>query len=95
LEVALGPVIEDAGRQRILFGLALIVIAWIALTVGVMVLHSGEILVVLLGAYFALFFVMSRLGTQLVRKQSGSAMAAAVFNAILLAGFCLVVFPVS
>jgi pimeloyl-ACP methyl ester carboxylesterase len=95
LEVALGPVIEDAGRQRILFGLALIVIAWIALTVGVMVLHSGEILVVLLAAYFALFFVMSRLGAQLVRKQSGSAMAAAVFNAILLAGFCLVVFPVS
>lgn len=95
LEVTLGPVVEGMERQRIFIGLALIVAAWIPLTIGVMAWHSGEILLVLMAPYFAIFFVMSRAGTQLVRKQSGSAMAAAVFNAILLAGFCLVIFPVS
>jgi pimeloyl-ACP methyl ester carboxylesterase len=95
LEIVLGPVVEGEQRRRVLVGLSLVVMAWIALTVGVLVLHSGEILLVLLAPYFALFFVISRLGAQLVRKQSGSAMAAAVFNAILLTGFCLVLFPVS
>jgi hypothetical protein len=31
----------------------------------------------------------------LVERESGSALAAAVFGAILLAGFCLVIFPVT
>jgi pimeloyl-ACP methyl ester carboxylesterase len=95
LEIVLGPVVEGAGRRRILFRLTLLLIVWLALTCGIMALHSGEILLVLMSAYFALFFVMCGLGAQLVRKQSGSAMAAAVFSAILLAGFCLVIFPVS
>ena len=58
---------------------------------------TGErrILLVLMVMYFALFFLMCGLGAQLVRRQSGSAMAAAVFGAILLAGFALVIFPVS
>jgi len=30
-----------------------------------------------------------------VHRQTGSAIAAAVFGAILLAGFCLVIFPVT
>ncbi|HEY4980126.1 MAG TPA: alpha/beta fold hydrolase [Candidatus Acidoferrum sp.] len=95
LEVVLGPVLEGAGRQRLLFGLGLLVVVWLALTAGVMWLHSGEILLVLLSPYFALFFVLSRMGAQLVRRHSGSAVAAALFGAILLAGFCLVLFPVS
>jgi len=95
LEIGLGPVVTGSGRQRYVLRLALVVVAWIALAVGVLALHSAEILLVLLAPYFALFFVMCGLGAQLVRKQSGSAMAAALFSAILLAGFCLVIFPVS
>jgi hypothetical protein len=36
-----------------------------------------------------------RMGMQLVRRLSASPAAAAVFGAILLAGLCLVLFPVS
>jgi pimeloyl-ACP methyl ester carboxylesterase len=95
LEVVLGPVVPGLGRRRVLFGLGLIVVVWLALTVGILGLHSGEILLALMVTYFSLFFVMCGLGAQLVRRQSGSAVAAAVFSAILLAGFCLVIFPVS
>ncbi len=95
LEIVLGPVRAGTEKQRVLLGISLIVVVWLTLAAGAKWLHSGEILVVLLAPYFALFFVLSRLGAQLVRRHSGSAMAAAVFGAILLAGFCLVLFPVS
>jgi hypothetical protein len=58
-------------------------------------LKSGEILLVLLSPYFFLLFLLSGLGIQLVRKLTGSPTAAAIFGAILLAGFCLALFPVS
>jgi hypothetical protein len=57
--------------------------------------RSGEILLVLLSPYFALQFILAGLGIQFVRKLTGSATAAAVFGAILLAGFCLALFPVT
>ena len=95
LEVMLGPAVEGAWRKRILLSLGLLGVAWIALTFGVLRLHSGEILLVLLAPYFLVLFVLMRLGAQLVRRQGGSALAAAVFGAILMAGFCLVIFPVS
>jgi ABC-type multidrug transport system permease subunit len=75
--------------------LVMIVGARLALAFDVLYLKSGEILLVLLLAYFALQFLLVGLGTQLVRRQTGSATAAAVFGAILLAGFCLVLFPLS
>jgi predicted permease len=59
------------------------------------VLHSGQILVVLLMPYFGLFFLFMRLGARLVRQRTASPTAAAIFGAILLAGFSLVLFPVS
>jgi hypothetical protein len=58
-------------------------------------LKSGEILLVLLSFYFALLFLLTGLGIQLVRRESGSPSAAALFGAILVAGFCLVLFPLS
>jgi hypothetical protein len=58
-------------------------------------LHSGQIFMVLLALYFAAFCVLQRLGMQVVRKGTGSALAAALFGAILLAGFSLVVFPIN
>lgn len=93
LDLLAGPVVK--GRFRYAYWLLLVVLSWLALAFGVLYLKSGEILTVLLSPYFALDFVFIGLGAQLVRRQSGSAAAAALFGAILLAGFCLVLFPVS
>jgi pimeloyl-ACP methyl ester carboxylesterase len=93
LELVLGPVL-DPGR-RYATDLLAILLAWSCLAGAAFYLHSGQILPVLLGPYFALFFILSRMGARLVRQRTASATAAAVFGAILLAGFCLVLFPIS
>lgn len=93
LELVLGPVGDP--RRRYATDLLAIVLAWSCLAIGAFFLHSGQILLVLLAPYFVLFFVLTRLGARLVRKRTASATAAAVFGAILLAGFCLALFPVS
>jgi pimeloyl-ACP methyl ester carboxylesterase len=95
LEVILGRVAQGAERKRLLLSLGLVGLVWVALIFGVMVLHSGAILLLLLAPYFLVLFVLLRMGAQLVRRNSGSALAAALFGAIILAGFCLVLFPVS
>jgi pimeloyl-ACP methyl ester carboxylesterase len=93
VEIIAGPVVQ--GRIRYSFWCLLIVLAWLALTFGLFYLRSGEILLVLLSPYFALELLLSGLGIQLVRRVSGSSPAAALFGAILLAGFCLVLFPLT
>jgi alpha-beta hydrolase superfamily lysophospholipase len=93
LELLAGPLANSA--QRCAFWFFLVVLAWLLLAFGVLYLRSGEILLVLLSPYFALLFLLSGLGIQLVRRESGSPTAAAVFGAILLAGFCLVLFPLT
>jgi alpha-beta hydrolase superfamily lysophospholipase len=93
LEILLGPVARP--RKRLAIDYLAILLAWLVLVFGTFVLHTGQILVVLLMPYFALFFLFSRLGARLVRQRTASATAAAVFGAILLAGFCLVLFPLS
>jgi hypothetical protein len=62
---------------------------------GVLILHNGEILMGLLALYMAMFNLVQRSGMDIVRNETGSAAAAAVFGAILLAGFCLVIFPLT
>jgi pimeloyl-ACP methyl ester carboxylesterase len=94
-ELLLGPLAARSSAMRIWLALALRLIAFLALVFGIFVLHSGAILVILLAVYLALFFIFQRLGMDLVRRLTGSAIAAAVFGAILLAGFCLVIFPVT
>ncbi len=93
LEILLGPVV--APRKRLGLDYLAILLAWLVMVFGTFVLHTGEILVVLLMPYFMLFFVFMRMGARLVRQRTASAAAAAVFGAILLAGFSLVLFPVS
>jgi pimeloyl-ACP methyl ester carboxylesterase len=93
LELIAGPVVN--GGTRFAFWLLLLVLSWISLVLGVLYLKSGEILLVLLSPYFLLELLLIGLGTQLVRRISGSPTAAAVFGAILLTGFCLVLFPLS
>jgi pimeloyl-ACP methyl ester carboxylesterase len=94
-EFLLGPVTARRGFKRVSLALALRFIALLALVFGIFVLHSGAILIILLAVYLALFSLFQRLGMDVVRQQTGSAIAAAVFGAILLAGFCLVIFPIT
>jgi hypothetical protein len=94
-ELLLGPVASRGRQSRVWLALAVRAIAFIALIFGIFVLHSGAILVILLALYLALFFLFQRLGMDIVRQETGSPIAAALFGAILLAGFCLVIFPVT
>ena len=92
-ELRLGPASPGRGPQRLFTALLLRLIALGAIVAGVFLLHSGQVLVVLLAPYFGLFCLLERWGMNVVREVTASAAAAAVFGAILLAGFCLVVFP--
>jgi pimeloyl-ACP methyl ester carboxylesterase len=94
-ELLLGPVTARRGVRRVSLAMALRLIAFLVLVFGIFVLHSGAILIILLAVYLALFSLFQRLGMDVVHHQTGSAIAAAVFGAILLAGFCLVIFPVT
>ena len=95
LELVLGPAEEHHGARRVLLSLIYLGIAWGVLAVGVFHLHTGQIMLVLLAPFFVLFSIFLRMGMQLVRRLSASPAAAAVFGAILVAGLCLVLFPVS
>jgi hypothetical protein len=94
-ELLLGPNNTRSAWMRLVIALALRFTAFLVLVFGIFVLHSGAILLLLLAVFLALFFVFQRMGMDLVRRETGSALAAAVFGAILLAGFCLVIFPVT
>ncbi|MCU1243016.1 MAG: hypothetical protein JWO71_3742 [Candidatus Acidoferrum typicum] len=94
-ELLLGPITARRKRARLLLAFALRLIAFLVLVFGIFALHSGAILLILLAVYLALFFVFQRMGMDIVRQQTDSPIAAAVFGAILLAGFCLVIFPVT
>lgn len=94
-ELLLDPMSKRRAWMRLVVALALRLTAFIVLVFGIFVLHSGAILLILLAIFLALFFVFQRLGMDVVRRESGSALAAAVFGAILLAAFCLVIFPVT
>jgi pimeloyl-ACP methyl ester carboxylesterase len=92
-ELLLGPANPSGKFKRLSTALALRLVVWIAIVAGIFLLHSGEILPVVLVPSFALFCLGQRWGMDVVREVTASAAAAALFGAILLAGFCLVVFP--
>ena len=94
-EALLGPVQAGKRWRRLTLALSFRVISWAALLGGIFVLHSGEILMGLLAPYMALCNVLQRSGMDIVREKTGSAAAAALFGAILLAGFCVVIFPIT
>jgi pimeloyl-ACP methyl ester carboxylesterase len=92
-EMLLGPAIAEKGARRIFAALSFRLVAWGAIVSGIFLLHSGEVLLILLAPYFGLFCVLQIWGMKVVREVTASAAAAALFGAILLAGFSLVVFP--
>jgi pimeloyl-ACP methyl ester carboxylesterase len=94
-EMLLGSAAVRSSVGRLTMALFLRLFAWGAMVGAIFVLHSGEILLVLLAVYIGAFCVLQRLGMQVVRKSTGSPLAAALFGAILLAGFALVVFPIN
>jgi pimeloyl-ACP methyl ester carboxylesterase len=94
-ETLLGPMQRGKRGRRLALALTLRLITWGAMMGGVLFLHNGEILMGLLAGYLALFNIAQRRGMDLVRTETGSAAAAALFGAILLAGFCLVIFPLT
>lgn len=94
-EISLGNTADKGELRLFAAGLSFRAVAWAALAIGVLYLHSGEILMVLLLPYFVLVTALQRRGMDIVHRETSSALAAAVFGAILLAGFCLVIFPVT
>jgi pimeloyl-ACP methyl ester carboxylesterase len=92
-ELLLGPPSPGKGPRRLFSALLLRAVAWGAIVAGIFLLHSGEVLLVLLAPSFALFCLLQSWGMKVVREVTASPAAAALFGAILLAGFCLVVFP--
>jgi pimeloyl-ACP methyl ester carboxylesterase len=94
-ELLLGPLQVRVRRLRFALALSFRLIAWCALLGGILLLHNGEILLALLAPYFGIFCLLQRTGMDVVRKGTGSSLAAALFGAILLAGFCVVVFPIT
>ncbi len=94
-ETLLGPVERGKKWRRLTLALTLRLIAWGAMMGGVLLLHSGEILIGLLAFYMALFNIVQRSGMDIIREVTDSEAATALFGAILLAGFCLVIFPLT
>jgi pimeloyl-ACP methyl ester carboxylesterase len=94
-ETLLAPVQSGKRWRRLALALSLRLITWGAMMGGVLLLHNGEILIGLLAVYLALFNIVQRSGMDIVREETDSAAATALFGAILLAGFCLVIFPLT
>src|SRR5260370_13673917 len=94
-ETLRGPLQQGKRWRRLALALTLRLITWGAMMGGVLLLHSGEILIGLLAFYMALFNIVQRSGMDIVHEETGSAAATALFGAILLAGFCLVIFPLT
>jgi len=92
-ELLLGEPTVKNGWKRIFLAMFYRLLFWLPLVFGIITLHSGEVLLVLLAPYVALFSIAQRRGMDVVRKVTRSAAAAALFGAILLAGFFLVIFP--
>jgi len=94
-EIFLGAYKTSSRVRRVILTLAFRAIAWGMLAGAVFVLHTGEVLMILLVAYFVLVTLLERLAMDVVRRETQSAPAAALFGAILCAGFALAIFPLA
>ena len=94
-EIFLGAHKTMTRVRRVILTLAFRSVAWGMLAAGVFLLQSGEVLMILLVVYFVLVTVLQRLAMDVVRRETQSAPAAALFGAILSAGFALAIFPLA
>ena len=81
--------------RRLLEFLASRLMVWLILVAAIFYLHSGQFLFVLLATNILLFSFLQRMATDVIRVQTRSAAAAAIFSAILLAGFALAILPIA
>jgi dienelactone hydrolase len=70
-------------------------ILWLVLVGAIFYLHSAQFAFVLLIFYFALFSLLQRMASDVIRVQTRSIPASAIFGAILLAGFVLAILPIA
>jgi pimeloyl-ACP methyl ester carboxylesterase len=95
-EVVLGPV--DTGTRRALrFGVSMLLRLelWAACVLAYYKLASGQVLILLLLTVLAVFPILQRLGTDALRRRTGSATAVALFGAILAAWLIASVLPLT
>jgi len=94
-EILLGPV--GRGKRRALrFAVLLLLRAelWLACAFAYYTIQSGQVLLLLLVIFLAIFSVLQRLAADALRRRTG-APAAALFGAILAAWFIAAVFPLT
>jgi pimeloyl-ACP methyl ester carboxylesterase len=95
-EVLLGPVRRGKSRAlRYTVFLALRLEIWLACLLAYYELASGQVLLMLLVTFLAVFSLLQRLATDALRLRTGSATAAALFGAILAAWFIAAVLPLT
>jgi pimeloyl-ACP methyl ester carboxylesterase len=94
-ELSLGSPAASSRFRRFVQFLASRGILWLILVSAIFYLHSAQFAFVLLILYFALFSILQRLATDVIRVQTRSIPAAAIFGAILLAGFVLAILPIA
>ena len=94
-EIFLGAHAGMTRVRRVVLTLAFRSIGWAMIVAALFVLHSGEVLMVLLVLYFVLVSLLQRLAMDVVRRETQSPAAAALFGAILFAGFALAIFPIA
>jgi len=94
-ELFLGAHATMSRLRRVILILAFRSIAWAALIGALFLMHSGEVLMILLTFYFVLVSLLQRLAIDVMRRETRSPVAAAFFGAILCAGFALAIFPLA
>jgi alpha-beta hydrolase superfamily lysophospholipase len=94
-EVVLGPVHHGKRVTRLAIFLALRLDIFLACVLAYYLLANGQVLIVILFVYLALFSILQRLATDALRVRTGSATSAALFGAILAAWFIATVFPLT
>jgi pimeloyl-ACP methyl ester carboxylesterase len=94
-ELLLGSPAASSRLRRFVCFLASRGILWLILVGAIFYLRSGQFAFVLLIIYFALFSLLQRLASDVIRVQTRSTPAAAIFGAILLAGFVLAILPIA
>jgi len=95
-EVVLGPVHSGAARaKRFAVFLTLRLLIFLACLLAYYAFMSGQVLLVLLFVYLALFSILQRLASDALRTRTGAALSAALFGAILGSWFIASLFPLT
>jgi hypothetical protein len=95
-EVVLGPV-REGRRRAVRFAVFLLLRAgiWLVCLLAYYTLASGQVMMLILVTFLAVFSILQRLATDALRLRISSATGAAIFGAILECWFIATVFPLT